>query len=89
MVDLFISIILAGFAVTFIVELVALMTSWFFDKEALYAVLTLPLSFGSMFVLYNLDKTFFVSVSATAFVALMLRKYLNSATVTSTRLKRL
>jgi hypothetical protein len=89
MADLFISIILAGFAVTFVVELLSLVTSWFFQKETLYAVLSLPLSFGAMYVFYELDKGMFISVPATAFIALVLKKYLNTKTVTSTRLNRL
>jgi hypothetical protein len=89
MADLFISIILAGFAVTFVVELLSLVTSWFFQKETLYAVLSLPLSFGAMYVMYDITDYFFVTVPATAFIALILKKYLNTKTVTSTRLNRL
>ena len=89
MANLLISIILSGFAVTFVIELVALSTSWFFEKEMLYAVLSLPLSFGAMFVMHDITKSLFVSVPATAFIALILKKYLNATTVTSTRLKRL
>lgn len=89
MVNLLISIILSGFAVTFTVELIALLTSWFFQKSALYAVLSLPLSFLAMYVLYDLQKYLFVSVPATAFIALVLNKYLNSVPVTGTRLRRL
>jgi hypothetical protein len=89
MVDLLIAVILSGFAITFAIELLALLLVWFFNKETLYTWLSLPLAFIGMFVLYNIDKTFFISVPATAFIALVLRKYLNAPVVTSTRLKRL
>lgn len=89
MVDLLISIILSGFAVTFTVELLALLLSWFFFADALYKWLSLPLSFGAMFWLYGLDKSLVISVPATAFITLILRRYLNTPAVTSTRLKRL
>lgn len=89
MVDLLISILLSGCAVTFVVEFLFLITIGFFFKERIYAVLTLPLSFGAMYVFSNIDWTYFVSVPATAFVALMLNKYLNTQQVSSTRLKRL
>jgi hypothetical protein len=61
----------------------------FFNKETLYTWLSLPLSFGAMFIFYSIDKSFIITVPATAFVALILKKYLNTASVTSTRLKRL
>lgn len=89
MVDLLISIILAGFAVTFAIELLALLLVWFFNSDTLYTWLSLPLSFGAMYLFYELDKYLFISVPATAFVALILKRYLNSTSVTSTRLKRL
>lgn len=89
MVDLLISIILSGFAITFTVELLGLLLVWFVSKETLYTWLSLPLSFGAMFILYDIDKSFFISVPATAFIALVLKKYLNAPVVTSTRLKRL
>lgn len=89
MVNLLISIILSGFAVTFAIELIALITSWFFQKPMIYAVLSLPFSFLAMFVMYKVTREMFVSVPATAFVTLVLNKYLNAASMTSTRLKRL
>lgn len=89
MVDLLITIILSGFAVTFAVELLALILWMFFNKETLYNFLTLPFSFGSLYLFYQLDKTFAVTVPATAFIALMLNKYINTKAVTSTRLNRL
>lgn len=89
MVDLLIAVILSGFAITFTVELLALLLSWFLNKETLYTWLSLPLSFGTMFVLYDIERSFIVSVPATAFIALILKRYINTATVTSTRLKRL
>jgi Zn-dependent membrane protease YugP len=81
MVNLLISIFLSGIAVTFVIEFLALVLAWFFDKERLYSVLSLPLSFGASYCLYALDKTYFISVPATAFVALVVNKLLNKPVV--------
>lgn len=89
MVNLLVSIILSGFAITFTIELIALLLSWFLNKETVYNWLSLPLSFGAMFAFYNIQKNFFVLVPATAFITLILNKYINTPSVTSTRLKRL
>lgn len=89
MTDLLISVILAGTAVTFVIEFLFLITLGIFFKEKIYQVLTLPLSFGAMYVFSDIYLTFAVTVPATAFLALMLNKYLNTSQVTSTRLKRL
>lgn len=89
MTDLLISIIISGFAITFALEFLYLVTLGILPKEKLYAVLTLPLSFGAMFVFTDIDSSYFVSVPATAFIALMLNKYLNTPTVVNTRLTRI
>ena len=89
MVNLFVSIILSGFAVTFAIELLALLLSWFFNKETLYIWLSLPFSFGAMYVMHDIHKNLFVLVPATAFITLILNKYLNTPVAVSTRLKRL
>jgi len=89
MVNLLLSIIIAGFAITFVVELIALATSWFFKKEILYALLSLPLSFFYMSIFTDITTTLFVSVPASAFVALMLNRQLNASKVSTTRLQRL
>lgn len=89
MVDLFVAVLLSGFAVTFVIELLALLTSWFFEKEVLYTVLSLPLSFVAMYIMFSVDKGMFISVPATAFIALVLKKNLNAPNVTSMKLRRL
>ena len=89
MVNLFVSILISGFATTFVIELLALLLSWFFEKETIYRWLALPLSFGAMFALYDIGRTFIISVPATAFVTLILNKYINTPVVSSTRLRRL
>jgi len=81
MVNLLISVLLSGTAVTFGIEFLALVLAWFFDKERLYAVLSLPLSFGALFCLDNLNKTYIVLVPATAFIALILNKVINKPVV--------
>lgn len=89
MVNLLISVLLSGLAVTFTIEFISLITLGFFVKERIYAFLTLPLSFGALYCVTDLTTKFIVLVPATAFVALMLNKYLNTKQVTATRLPRL
>lgn len=89
MVDLLISVLLAGFAVTFVIELLHLMFSLFINKETLYAFLSVPLSFGAMYIFFGIEVAMAITVPATAFIALMLNKYLNKPTVVSNRLSRL
>lgn len=89
MVDLLITIVLSGFAVTFAIELLALILWSFANKETLYNFLTLPLAFGALYLFYALDKTFVVAVPAIAFISLMLNKYINTKSVSSTQLRRL
>jgi ABC-type amino acid transport system permease subunit len=81
MVNLLISVLLSGTAVTFAIEFFALVLAWFFDKERLYAVLSLPLSFGALFCFSKLNKTYVVAVPATAFIALILNKVINKPVV--------
>lgn len=89
MVDLLISVLLSGLAVTFIVELLALMFVLFVNKETLYMFLPVPLSFGAMYAFYDIELVMLITVPATAFIALMLNKYLNKPTVISNRINRL
>jgi hypothetical protein len=80
MTSLLISVILAGSATTFIVEFVALWATLFFKKESIYVALSLPLSYGALYLLGCSGKSLGVSIPASAFVALMLNKYLNKPT---------
>jgi hypothetical protein len=84
MVDLIISVLLSGIAVTFAIEFFSLALVWFFDKERIYSVLALPLSFGALICMYQIDRIFFVSVPASAFVVLLLNKLVNKPVIINT-----
>jgi hypothetical protein len=77
MVNLLIAVLLSGLAVTFTIEFISLALSFFIGKEKLYAVLSLPLSFGALLCFYNIDLKFAVSVPAVSFIALFINKYIN------------
>lgn len=89
MVNLLISAILSGLAVTFAIEFVSLILSWFFDKEKIYGVLSLPLSFGALTCFYSINMHFVVAVPAVAFIVLVINKMLNKPAVFTTNTKRL
>lgn len=81
MTDLLLSAILTGLAVTYVIELLDLVTTGLFGKTLLNMYLALPLSFGGMFSLYDIDMQMIVSVPAATFVSLMVSKYLNKPVV--------
>jgi hypothetical protein len=81
MVDLLIYVLLSGIAVTFAIEFFSLVLVWFFDKERIYSVLALPLSFGALISMYQIDRSFIVAVPATAFFVLFLNKILNKPVI--------
>jgi hypothetical protein len=85
MVNLLISVLLSGLAVTFAIEFAFLALQFFFGKERLYSVLSLPLSFGALYCFYGIDKTFIVAVPAIAFVVLFINKYINKPVVLPNR----
>lgn len=90
MTDLLISTILTGAAATYVVEVLDLILLGMFEKQTIYKLLSLPLSFGGMYALQgDFTTSLFVSVPASTFVSLMLVKYLNKPIVTQTRLPRL
>jgi len=91
MTDLLISVILTGLAVTYVIEFLDLITTGLFGKTLLNQYLALPLSFGGMFALYDIDLQMVVSIPATTFVSLIVSKYLNKPVVINngTRLPRL
>jgi hypothetical protein len=81
MVNLLISVILSGIAVTFAIELLSLGLELFVDKERIYSVLSLPLSFGALMCFYPITKAFIVSVPAIAFIVLILNKMVNKPVI--------
>ena len=79
--NLLISIGLAGIATTFVIEFISLALNLFLDKETIYKILSLPLSFGAMYCFGHINKLFFVTVPATAFIVLVINKWLNTPVV--------
>jgi hypothetical protein len=89
MIDLLITIIIAGVAVTYVIEFIELITAGFFGVPVLNKFLTLPLSFGALLSQNSLDTQFLIAVPAIATVAILLSKYLNQPRVVQQRLPRL
>jgi hypothetical protein len=89
MIDLLITILIAGVAVTYIIEFIELITTGMFGVPLLNKFLTLPLSFGALISQNSLDMQFIIAVPAIATVALLLSKYLNKPRVVQQRLPRL
>ena len=89
MIDLLITIIIAGVAVTYVIEFIELITTGMFGVPLLNKFLTLPLSFGALISQNSLDMQFIIAVPAIATVALLLSKYLNKPRVVQQPLPRL
>jgi hypothetical protein len=89
MIDLLITIVIAGVAVTYVIEFLELVTTGMFGVPLLNKFLTLPLSFGALMSQNSLDMQFIIAVPAIATVALLLSKYLNKPRVVQQRLPRL
>ena len=89
MTNLLIAVVLSGCASTFAIEFIALWATIFFRKENIYTTLTLPLSFGSLFSMGYSNKFLIVGIPSTAFVTLVLNKFVNRPVVASARLPRL
>jgi hypothetical protein len=89
MIDLLITILIAGVAVTYVIEFLELVTTGLFGVPLLNKFLTLPLSFGALISQNSLSMQFIIAVPAIATVALLLSKYLNKPRVVQQRLPRL
>jgi hypothetical protein len=89
MIDLLITIVIAGVAVTYVIEFLELVTTGMFGVPLLNKFLTLPLSFGALISQNSLDMQFIIAVPAIATVSLLLSKYLNKPRVVQQRLPRL
>jgi hypothetical protein len=81
MTDLLISIVISGIAITYVVEFLNLITTDFFGVSFLNKVLTLPLSFGGLWVLDIRGLHLIVAVPAAAFVSLYIGKNLDKPVV--------
>lgn len=89
MVDLLITILIAGVAVTYVIEFIELITVNMFGVPLLNKFLTLPLSFGALISQNSLGMQFIIAVPSIATVALLLSKYLNKPRVVQQRLPRI
>jgi hypothetical protein len=89
MIDLLITILIAGIAVTYVIEFIELVTTGIVGIPILNKFLTLPLSFAALFSQSEIDKTYIIAVPSIATVALLLSKYLNKPRVVQQRLPRL
>lgn len=88
MTDLLLSVLLAGFAVTYVLEFLDLFD--IVNKSTLNRWLALPLSVAGMYILVGeLLTEMIVTVPATTFVSLALMKFLNKPTVVQQRIPRL
>ena len=77
MTDLLITVLISGFAVTYTVEFLDLITIEFFGKNNLYKWLSLPLSFCALCSLEHLSIKLVALTPAAAFISLAISKYLN------------
>lgn len=81
MTDLFISALLTSLAVTYLVELLDLVSYGMLARTTLNKYFALPMAFGGMFLLTELDLKMIVTVPAAAFVSVAIGKYINKPTV--------
>lgn len=84
MVNLLISVILSGLAVTFAIEFLSLGLRLLLSKERIYSLLSLPLSFGALTCFYTINLKFVVAVPAVSFIVLFINKYINKPMVLAT-----
>ena len=85
MVNLLISVILTGMAVTYAIEFLDLITYVIVDKSFLNKLLPMPLSLGAFYLLKYWDLKLVVAVPAASFLSLMINKYLNKPVVFEAR----
>lgn len=78
MVDILIVVVVTGFAVNLILELIELsILSEYLSKQELNVFFSLPLSFGGVYLLLPFSLEMIVVVPAATFVSLALSKILN------------
>jgi len=77
MTDLLITTILAGFATTYVIEFIELITSGFFGISFLKKWLSLPLCFLGVYSQMDLSSKFLLGVPSATLIAIALSKWLN------------
>jgi hypothetical protein len=70
--DIFISILISGFAAGYIVEFLGSLFGRWIRTNILKQILTLPISFGALWMLGIYDPKIFVYTAASGFVALVI-----------------
>jgi len=70
--DIFISILISGFAAGYIVEFLGSLLGRWIRTNILKQILTLPISFGALWMLGINDPKIFVYTAASGFVALVI-----------------
>jgi hypothetical protein len=70
--DIFISILIAGFAAGYIVEFLGSLLGRWVPAHLIKQVLSLPLSFGALWILGINDPKIFVYTAASGFVSLVI-----------------
>ena len=76
-IDMVISVLLTGMAVTYVIEFLDLFISGFITKPTLNKYLALPLSFVGLWSHLNIETDFIVLVPSATFVSLTIGMYLN------------
>lgn len=89
MTDLLISALLTSLAVTYLVELLDLVSYGMLARTTLNKYFALPMAFGGMYLLTELDLKMIITVPASAFVSVAIGKYINKPTVLNNGLRRL
>jgi len=81
MTDLLILSVLSALAITYVIEILDLITYLFFDKAALNKFLSLPLSFGAMYSQIGIHKSLIITVPAVTFASIAISKYINKPVI--------
>jgi hypothetical protein len=91
MTNLLLSVILTGFAVTYLLELIEIALQWFFlSKSTINKLFSMPLSLACLYVIHRQwTLMMLVLVPAATFVALAINLYINKPAVVTRQLPRL
>mgnify|MGYP006271528481 CR=1 FL=1 len=89
MTSLLLTVALVGVAVAYLLEFIDELTLGIFEKSTINKILSLPLGFAGMYLMQHVTTLqMFVTVPASAFVSLILVKYINKQPLQLQRLSR-
>mgnify|MGYP006274460321 CR=1 FL=1 len=81
MTDLFLTTLLVGAAVTYVLELFGLFLGGLFERQIINLVFSIPLSTAAIYVMqHTWSIEMLATVPASTFISLFLLKYLNKPT---------